>query len=66
VLSWKKERGELHGRIQELIGSNEKLKHDANKYTTTYKGKYQDYKSKLKKANASIQTLAARVAKYEL
>ena len=65
-MAWKKERGELHAKVQELIGANEKLKYDTNKHLTTYKSKYQDYKGKLKKANANIQTLAARVAKYEL
>lgn len=65
-MAWKKERSDLHTKIQELIASNEKYKHDVGKSVTVYKSKYQDYKNKLKKANSNIQTLAARVAKYEL
>lgn len=31
-----------------------------------YKGKYQDYKVKLRKANANIATLSARIAKFDI
>lgn len=31
-----------------------------------YKSKYQDYKVKLRKANANIATLSARIAKFDI
>ena len=45
---------------------NEKLRYDSHEQIENYKGKYNEYKNKLKKANQNIQTLTTRVAKYEL
>jgi len=63
---WKKDKSEMQMRIQELAAYNEKLKFETQEQIETYKRKYSDYKTKLKKANNSIQTLTTRLAKYEL
>ena len=63
---WKKERGDLSAKVQELMAENERTRAEAARQVQNMKGKYSEYKSKLKKANQSIQTLTARVAKYEL
>lgn len=63
---WKKDKSEMQMRIQELGAYSEKLKFETQEQIETYKRKYADYKTKLKKANASIQTLTTRLAKYEL
>jgi len=53
-------------KIQELVAYAEKLRFDGSEQIETYKRKYHDYKTKLKKANQSLQTITARLAKYEL
>ena len=63
---WKKERSDLQNKVHELIGGNERYRLETGKKLNEYAGKYTDYKNKLRKANSNIQTLAARVAKYEL
>ena len=62
---WKKERSDLVKRIHELMAQTDKVKDDGGKYTKL-KSKYLDYKEKVRKANANIQVLMAKVAKYEL
>lgn len=53
-------------RIQELAAYADKVRYDSQEQVENYKGKYNDYKGKLKKANISIQTLSTRLAKQEL
>ena len=45
---------------------SDKIKYESQEKIEGYKQKYSDYKTKLKKANISIQTLTKRLAKYEL
>ena len=66
VQHWKKEKGDLQMRLQELHMQNEKLRYDSHEQIENFKGKYNEYKNKLKKANQNIATLTTRVAKYEL
>ena len=66
VQVWKKEKGELMQKMQDLANHLERVKYDSHEAVENYKGKYSEYKQKLKKANQSIQTLTSRVAKYEL
>lgn len=54
--NWKKERQELHKRIQDLVRNQEHMRQEGGKYMNL-KDKYLDYKEKVKKANANIQTL---------
>eukprot|EP00347_Sterkiella_histriomuscorum_P015883 403355323 len=61
-----KERAEMQVRIQELITQNEKQRIETSRQIESYKSKYHQYKNKLKQANNSLQTLAERVAKYEM
>ena len=63
---WKKEKGEMQGRIQELAVLSDRLKLETADQVENYKRKYLDYKAKVTRANASIQTLTTRLAKYEL
>ena len=42
------------------------MRYDGQEQIENYKVKYNDYKAKLKKANASINTLTTRLAKQEL
>jgi hypothetical protein len=42
------------------------VRYDGQEQIENYKVKYNDYKAKLKKANASINTLTTRLAKQEL
>ena len=53
----------MQRRIHELAAHAEKQKYDSQEQLETFKGKYNDYKTKLKKANLSIQTLTTRLAK---
>lgn len=53
-------------RIQEIAAYAEKVRYDGQEQIENYKVKYNDYKAKLKKANASINTLTTRLAKQEL
>lgn len=64
--TWKKEKGDMQARFHELVASSDKVRHDTQEQIELYKHKYNDYKTKLKRANASIQTLTGRVAKYEM
>ena len=52
-------------RIHELMAQNDKAKDEGSKFNKL-KSKYMDYKEKVRKANANIQILMAKVAKYEL
>lgn len=63
---WKKERTDLQNKIHELIAGNERYRIETSKKVNNYSSKYTDYKNKLRKANSNMQTLAGRVAKYEL
>ena len=63
---WKKEKSDREMRINELQAYADKVKYDGNENIENYKNKYNDYKTKLKKANNSIQTLTTRLAKQEL
>ena len=65
-MAWKRERNDLQGKLQELMSSSEKYKAESSRQLANYKSKYQDYKTKLRKANQNIQTLASRVAKFEI
>ena len=56
----------MQNQIKDLIALNARIKLEAEKGVGQFKGKYEDYKNKLKKANQNIQTLATRVAKYEI
>ena len=56
----------MQAKIQELFSFSDKVKYDSHEQVENYKVKYADYKAKLKKANANIQTLTTRLAKYEL
>jgi len=60
---WKKEKSEREIRINELQAYADKIKYDGHENIENYKAKYNDYKTKLKKANISIQTLTTRLAK---
>ena len=63
---WKKEKSEREIRINELQAYADKIKYDGHENIENYKAKYNDYKTKLKKANISLQTLTTRLAKQEL
>ena len=63
---WKKEKSDMQNRIHELMAVSDKIRYDSQEQIETFKQKYNDYKGKLKKANASISTLTSRIAKYEL
>ena len=63
---WEREKAEAERRIQELVVANDKLRFENSEAVEAYKRKYADYKGKLRRANAVIQTLTTRVAKYEL
>lgn len=56
----------MQRRIHELAAHAEKQKYDSQEQLEIFKSKYNDYKTKLKKANLSIQTLTTRLAKQEL
>lgn len=56
----------MQARFHDLAASSEKVRHDSQEQMEMFKHKYNDYKTKLKRANASIQTLTKRVAKYEM
>lgn len=56
----------MQGRIQELAMLSDRLKIESSEQLENYKRKYLDYKNKVTRANASIQTLTTRLAKYEL
>jgi len=45
---------------------HEKIKDECLKKVVIYKDKYSDYKTKVKQANAQINVLMQRVARYEL
>lgn len=50
-MQWKRERNDLQSKLTELISNNERQKAEGQRQLSNYKGKYSDYKSKLKKAN---------------
>lgn len=62
----KRERIDLVHRVQELAQQNERLKIDGHRQLNHYKGKYTEYKHKLRKANQNIATLMTRIAKYDI
>ena len=62
----KKERVELAAKIQELVSQNERLKVESTRQLASYKSKYTDYKTKLRKANQNISTLLTRLAKFDI
>ena len=62
----KKERVELAAKIQELVAQNERIKVESTRQLSSYKTKYTEYKTKLRKANQNIQTLLARLAKFDI
>ena len=64
--TWKNDKSEMQRRIHELASHAEKQKYDSQEQLEIFKSKYNDYKTKLKKANLSIQTLTTRLAKQEL
>lgn len=66
MTGWKRERADLVKRVHELMASGEKGKEDGGKQMYKMKQKYLDYKEKVRKANANIQVLMQKVAKYEL
>ena len=66
VSIWKKEKSDLQQRVQELTAYGERIRFESQEQISNFKEKYNDYKTKLKKANANIQTLTTRIAKYEL
>lgn len=45
---------------------NEKVKDECLKKVLVYKDKYQDYKTKVRRANQQITVLTQRVARFEL
>lgn len=52
--TWKKDKSDMQIRIQELAAYADKVRYDSQEQVDNYKGKYNDYKGKLKKANVSI------------
>lgn len=66
IVSAKKERVELVSKIQELVAQNERIKLESNKQLSSYKNKYSEYKTKLRKANQNIATLLTRLAKFDI
>lgn len=53
-------------KIQELVAQNERIKVESNKQLSSYKNKYSEYKTKLRKANQNIATLLTRLAKFDI
>ena len=48
---WRKEKGDMNEKIQDLLMHNDKVKDECLKKVLVYKDKYQDYKNKVKLAN---------------
>jgi hypothetical protein len=56
----------LQDQFSSLIAQNEKLKNERDKGLDKYRGKSTQYKQKLKLALQNLQTLAQRIARYEI
>jgi chromosome segregation ATPase len=63
---WKEDKQELTAKIQDLYIALDKTKREANHQIQALQAKAGDYKSKVKQANNSINTLAQRLAVSEL
>ena len=66
LAQYKQERVELASKIQGLLSQNERLKLESTRQLSSYKSKYTDYKTKLRKANQNISTLLTRLAKFDI
>ena len=56
----------LQDQFSSLIAQNEKLKNERDKGLDKYRTKSAQYKQKLKLALQNLQTLAQRIARYEI
>jgi chromosome segregation ATPase len=63
---FRKERQDLQLRVQELLKDSEKGKSERERQLVKYREKSSSYKTKLRLALQNVQTLAQRIAKYEL
>jgi len=62
VAGWKKERYDLQRRLGQMGEQAEKVKDDGQKENKKVKGKVQEYKEKVKKANVTINLLLTKIA----
>lgn len=56
----------MQAQLAEVIAQNEKLKIERDKGSEKYRVKSSQYKNKLKLALQNVQTLAQRIARYEI
>lgn len=61
-----KEVAEMQAQMAEVIAQNEKFKLERDKGSEKYRSKATQYKTKLKLALQNVQTLAQRIARYEI
>ena len=61
-----KEMADMQAQLAEVIAQNEKLKTERDKGSEKYRSKASQYKAKLKLALQNVQTLAQRIARYEI
>jgi hypothetical protein len=63
---WRKEQASLNHRVSELIAASERQRLERDKGLDKYREKATSYKQKLRLALQNVQTLAQRIARYEL
>ena len=63
---WRKEQAALNHRVSELIAASERQRLERDKGLDKYREKATSYKQKLRLALQNVQTLAQRIARYEL
>lgn len=63
---WKNDKQELTKQIQDLYIQLDKAKREASTQIQQFKGKYNDYKLKVKQANSQINVLTQRLAQSEM
>lgn len=62
----RKEKGDYVSKQQELLQNFERLKQESMRQVQYFRGKYMEYKEKMRKANQNIGVLGARVAKFDM
>lgn len=55
----------MQQKIQDLLAYTEKTREECMQKVVAYKEKHNEYKGKVKAANAQIGTLSQRLAQYE-
>lgn len=66
MVLFRKERAELQRQVQDVIGAEERQRVEKESRADRYREKAQQYKQKLRLALQNVQTLAQRIARYEL